>query len=207
LLRYEGSELAIENTGHVVEVPIPAGVEDVLQIGGDRYQLTQYHFHAPSEHTINARHADVEGHFVHKNANGDTAVVGVFYRLGHRPNTLLDRILLNAPETSGEEVHTDKEANPAQLFSHLKGARVNRGHVHVDSFYADDGSLTTPGCTENVRWSVLADGGHVSRAAVSRFHRVISQFANYDGYPNNNRPVQPLNGRVVDLRHGGKRRH
>jgi carbonic anhydrase len=43
---------------------------------------------------------------------------------------------------------------------------------------------------------------------VSRFHRVISQFANYGGYANNNRPVQPLNGRVVvELRRGGKRRH
>ena len=60
-LRYEASELAVENTGHVVEVPIPAGVEDVLQIGGDRYTLTQYHFHALSEHTVNGRHADVEG--------------------------------------------------------------------------------------------------------------------------------------------------
>jgi carbonic anhydrase len=71
----------------VAEVPIPAGVEDVLQFGGDRYQLTQYHFHAPSEHTINARHADVEGHFVHKNANGDTAVVGVFYAALRRSET------------------------------------------------------------------------------------------------------------------------
>jgi carbonic anhydrase len=79
--------------------------------------------------------------------------------------------------------------------------------VHVDSFYAYDGSLTTPGCTENVRWSVLTDGGHVSRAAMSRFHRVISQFANYGGYPNNIRPVQPLNGRAVALRRGGKRHH
>jgi carbonic anhydrase len=168
VLRYEGSELAIENTGHVVEVLIPAGAEDVLQIGGDRYQLTQYHFHALSEHTINGRHADVEGHFVHTNAKGDTAVVGVFYRLGPRPNPLLERILLNAPTTSGEEVQTGAEANPAELFSDLEGASVRRGRVRVDSFYAYGGSLTTPGCTENVRWSVLADGGQVSRAAVSR---------------------------------------
>ena len=103
LLRYRASELVIENTGHVVEVPIPPGGEDVLQIGGDRYTLTQYHFHALSEHTVNGRHADVEGHFVHTNAAGDTAVVGVFYRVGHRPNSLLEQILLNAPETSGEE--------------------------------------------------------------------------------------------------------
>lgn len=58
-----------------------------------------------------------------------------------------------------------------------------------------------------MRWSVLTDGGHVSRAAVSRFHQVISQFANYGGYANNNRPVQPLNGRVIERRRGGKHHH
>jgi carbonic anhydrase len=54
-----------------------------------------------------------------------------------------------------------------------------------------------------VRWSVLADGGQVSKAAVGRLHRVIGRFPNYDGYRNNNRPVQPLNGRVIRVRHGG----
>jgi carbonic anhydrase len=204
VLRYDASELAIENTGHVVEVMIPPGVEDVLQIGPDRYTLTQYHFHARSEHTINGRHADVEGHFVHTNAAGDTAVVGVFYRIGPTPNRLLDTILLRAPETSGGEGEPIGEANPADLFSRVGGARVKRGHVHVDSYYAYDGSLTTPGCTENVRWLVLADGGHVARAAVAHFHAVIAKFADYGGYPNNNRPVQPLNGRVIQLRRGAK---
>jgi carbonic anhydrase len=59
-----------------------------------------------------------------------------------------------------------------------------------------------PGCTENVQWSVLAAGGQVSNAAVTRFHEVISRFPGYGGYPNNNRPLQPLNGRVVQLRRG-----
>jgi len=203
LLSYEESELAIENTGHVVEVMVPAGVNDMLQIGGDRYMLTQYHFHTPSEHTINGRPADVEAHFVHTNAMGATAVVGVLYRIGHRRNALLERILLNAPKTSGAEGPPMGQANPAELLSNLDGGRGKRGgRVQVDSFYAYDGSLTTPGCTENVRWSVLSEGGGVSRAAVARFHRVISQFANYGGYPNNNRPVQPLNGRVVHRRRG-----
>jgi carbonic anhydrase len=204
LLRYESSELVVENTGHVVEVPIPTGVHDTLQIGGDRYGLAQYHFHAPSEHAVNGRRAAVEAHFVHTNAQGATAVVGVFYRRGPHPNPVLDRILLAAPEAAGEEAHAG-EANPAALFRHLRGVSAMRGGpVCVNSFYAYDGSLTTPGCTEDVRWSVLADGGHVSQAAVARLHRVIGQFPNYNGYRNNNRPTQPLNGRVIRLRHGGQ---
>jgi carbonic anhydrase len=73
----------------------------------------------------------------------------------------------------------------------------------VDSYYAYDGSLTTPGCAQDVRWSVLADGGQVSRAAVHRLHQVIARFPGYHGYPDNNRPVQPLNGRLITRIHAG----
>jgi carbonic anhydrase len=180
---------------------IPPGVTDTLQIGGDRYSLTQYHFHAPAEHTINGRQADVEAHFVHTNAQGATTVVGVLFRIGREPNPLLDRILLAAPLTAGEEV-TAGEASPSELFQDITDVRVRTGRVQVKSFYGYDGSLTTPACTQSVRWSVLADGGHVSQAAVTRFHQLISQFPGYGGYPNNNRPVQPLDGRVVSLRRG-----
>ena len=202
LLWYETSELAVENTGHVVEVPIPDDVQGALQIGRDFYELVQYHFHAPSEHAVNGRLADVEAHFVHMNAQGATAVVGVFFHRGHHPNPVLDRILLSAPLTAGEEAHAG-EASPAELFRNINGVLVpRRGPILAPSFYAYDGSLTTPGCTEHVRWSVLADGGQVSNAAVARLHQVISRFPNYGGYPNNNRPVQPLNGRIVKFRHG-----
>lgn len=81
---------------------------------------------------------------------------------------------------------------------------MRRAPVRVESFYTYTGSLTTPGCTEGVRWSVVANGGHVSRAAVAHFHKVIAKFPNYDGNPNDNRPVQPLNGRVIRYRRGGK---
>jgi carbonic anhydrase len=203
LLKYESSELVVENTGHVVEVPIPAEAQDTLQIGGDRYELVQYHFHAPSEHAVNGRRADVEAHFVHMNAQGATAVVGVFYRRGRDSNAVLDKILLSAPETAGEEAHAG-EASPAELFRHIKGVSAKRGGpTRVNSFYTYGGSLTTPGCTEDVRWSVLADGGHVSHAAVTHLHHVIAHFPDYGGYPNNNRPLQPLNGRVIRLRRGG----
>ena len=204
LMRYQPSELAVENTGHVVEVPIPDDVRDTLQIGGASYKLAQYHFHAPSEHAINGRLADVEAHFVHMNAEGATAVVGVFFHIGKHPNKVLDKILLSAPATAGEEVHVG-EASPAELFDDIRGVKAMRsGPVRAESFYTYTGSLTTPGCTEGVRWSVLANGGHVSKAAVAHLHDVIADFPKYEGYPNNNRPVQPINGRVIRYRRSGK---
>jgi carbonic anhydrase len=141
--------------------------------------------------------------FVHQNAEGVLAVVGVFFRIDPEPNALLDKILLAAPETAGEEVHVGK-ASPAELFARIGGVRAAPGGpVRLDTFYAYEGSLTTPGCSEGVLWSVLADGGQVSYAAVSRFHKVIAQFP-YNRYPNNNRPLQPVNGQVIRLRRGAR---
>ena len=92
------------------------------------------------------------------------------------------------------------EAIPAYLLSDLDGGCAKHGgQVQVDWFYTYGGSLTTPGRIESVRWSVLSDGRHVSQMAVTRFHEVISQFANYGRLPNSSRPVQPLKGRVVQL--------
>ena len=75
--------------------------------------------HAP-EHAVNGRLADLEAHFVHMNAEGATAVVGVFYRIGRHPNKVLDQILLSAPATAGEEAHAGK-ASPARLFDGIRG--------------------------------------------------------------------------------------
>ena len=96
LLRYQVSELTVENTGHVVEVPIPTGVHDSLRLDGDRYELEQYHFHAPSEHAINGRLADVEAHFVHHNAQGATAVVGILFREAPIPTHFWTRSCVGA---------------------------------------------------------------------------------------------------------------
>jgi carbonic anhydrase len=58
--RYPDNELVVENTGHVIEVPLPADNGNTLKIGNSAYTLTQYHFHAPSEHTLNGHRYDLD---------------------------------------------------------------------------------------------------------------------------------------------------
>ena len=88
----------------------------MLHLGDASYALVQYHFHAPSEHTLDGRAADLEAHLVHRAADGAMAVIGVLFQVGAAPNPLLDKILLTASTTAGETVDAG-EANPLTLLS------------------------------------------------------------------------------------------
>lgn len=180
---YRPTPFVVRNTGHDVEVPYGPG--SGIDVGGVRYGLLQLHFHAPSEHTVDGRAAAAELHLVHRDNLLDLAVLGVRVHVGSPVNPAIDRILLNAPTTSGEQVVLPGffDANDA-----LPERR---------DYYAYSGSLTTPPCSEGVRWLVLKQPVFVSQEAIDHLHEVIRNFANAGGFPDNNRPVQSLNGRVI----------
>ena len=197
--RYPDNELVVENTGHVIEVPIPADNGNTLKIGNSTYTLQQYHFHAPSEHTLNGQRYDLEAHLVHQNAAGQTAVVGVFMNIGDDPSELVDDVFKNAPDMAGEETDVGVESNAKELLPGFESGHDN-GTFVITRYYTYSGSLTTPPCSEPVRWIVLKDPVNVSDFSVAEMHHLVSLFPDYGGYPNNNRPVQPLNGRVITSR-------
>jgi carbonic anhydrase len=172
----------VENTGHVVEVPYENGSR--LTIGETRYDLVQFHFHARSEHTIDGQSTPLEVHLVHRNVLGDFAVVGVLLKVGPRPSPLVDLIFQNAP------LHKGSNELPEEINA---GALLPRS---TESFYLYSGSLTTPPCSEGVRWVVMKDPVTVSQSAVDTM-MAINAVNNGTGYEFNHRPVRPLNTRAV----------
>jgi carbonic anhydrase len=188
---YAGIPVVIENTGHVIEVPISEESVHTLTIGDESYRLVQFHFHAPSEHTVDGVSHDLEAHLVHQNDEGQLAVVGVFLDEGAAPVELVDSVIGNAPEGAGEEVELEAESSPLALLPLEGGTAIVRYSTYL-------GSLTTPGCTESVRWIVLSDTMGVSSAAADRLHELIAAFPGYDGHDDNNRPIQPLNDREIE---------
>jgi carbonic anhydrase len=164
------------DNGHTIQVTndIPL----VAIVDGTEFELVQYHFHAPSEHTVNGRHSPLEVHFVHKSAGGELAVVGVLVEEGaHDP--LWDVVISALPMRPGDERHLrDLDLDPRDI------------RPQAESYYRYQGSLTTPPCTENVKWIVPAETKALSpdqmSAIVSRLH-------------DNNRPVQPLGERTLSL--------
>ena len=185
--QYNTTPFEVENTGHVVEVVYDAGSS--IRVGWsvtDIYQLLQFHFHAPSEHTINGTQYDAEVHIVHQNVLGQYAVVGVLLsQSATAPSGIFDQILKTTPAS----VSTGT----------LDGVVLNANSLlpQDQDYFTYAGSLTTPPCTEGVRWFVMKTPVQVSPYVIQQLHMLAGQFPGYNGYANNNRPVVPLNGRTI----------
>ena len=172
---YKPSPLKIIDNGHTIQVDYAPG--SFITVQGKRYELVQFHFHKPSEEKINGKSADMVAHLVHKNADGNLAVVAVLLRTG-QSNKLVETLWKNLPPEKEREIAVEGvQVNAADLLPAKKAA-----------YYTFTGSLTTPPCSEGVTWFVLKAPTSISNNEVTRFAQL---------YPMNARPTQPLNGREI----------
>jgi carbonic anhydrase len=169
---YRPSPLLVENNGHTVE-GIPEE-EQTLRIGAKRFGLVQFHFHTPSEHAVTGRRFPLEVHFVHQAADGERAVFGVLVRRGDRNEAFAD--LGRLPRRAGRETEVEEHVN-------LRGLMPRRLTA-----FRYGGSLTTPPCSEGIRWNVADSYIEMSRRQIRRLRTIIGPSA---------RPLQPRNGREL----------
>ncbi|HUH40769.1 MAG TPA: carbonic anhydrase family protein, partial [Castellaniella sp.] len=138
--QYAAGPATIINNGHTIQVDFAAG--STLALDGASFELKQVHFHAPSENRIAGRSFPFEAHFVHADPQGALAVIGVLYETG-AANTALNPIWAELPTQAGPAQPLKAAVNPADLLP-----------ANMD-YFRFSGSLTTPPCTEGVRWLVL----------------------------------------------------
>jgi carbonic anhydrase len=131
-----------------------------LELGGEDYELVQFHFHTPSEHRFVGRGRDMELHLVHRSSGGGLAVVGVLMRRGSSSGALTP-IFEHLPDAVGVREELEEEFNPLAFLPR------NRTHFR----YA--GSLTTPPCSEGVRWLVLSESVSISDEHMAQFNERI----------------------------------
>jgi carbonic anhydrase len=173
---YKESALKVTDTGHSFQVNAESG-SGGLTVGDDHYEFVQVHFHEPSEERVQGKQYSMVAHIVHKNAKGELAVVAVLIRTG-KTNEFLKPIFDNFPAKGTAETN-------------VAGRTIDIGKLlpKHHGYYTFDGSLTTPPCSENVRWFVLKSPVEASRAQLKQFSA---------RYAHNNRPTQPLNSRVIE---------
>lgn len=169
--------MELVNNGHTVQANLQAGNGNRLAAGGVRYELAQFHFHLPSEHTVDGDRTTMELHLVHKSSAGKIAVLGVLLQAVDGPSPF-DPILTAAPQTVGATTAIGSQVDLRALLPD-----------DLDQFRYQ-GSLTTPPCSEGVAWTVLEHPVPVATADADRFRALFAH---------SNRPTQPLNGRPVTL--------
>lgn len=173
---YEQLPLAVQNNGHTIY--ISADKADELILDKQTYTLQQFHFHTPSEEAIDGKHADMVAHFVHKNAKGELLVVALLLNQGAK-NAELDKIWQVLPKTEGElQPHQDISIELSKLLP------------ESTQYYSFMGSLTTPPCTESVKWVVLKQPVTLSAEQLQAFQAL---------YPHNARPLQPVGDREITV--------
>jgi carbonic anhydrase len=171
---YRPTPLHIIDNGHSIQIDVESGSS--LRIGGKAYQLVQFHFHHPSEERINGKSSEMVAHLVHRDSAGKLAVVAVLLNAG-KPNATVESLWSHLPKQKNHEMDFESvRIHPAGL--------LPADH----SYFTYTGSLTTPPCSEGVRWFVLKSPSTLSKSEISTFAR---------RYPNDARPLQMLNGREV----------
>ena len=191
LYDYHPTSMNIRNTGHTIEVTCPKG--SWIEVDGMRYQLLQFHFHAPSEHTVAGKPFEMEAHFVHKSEEGTLAVVGLLIEIG-RHKVAFDSIWARLPAVPGEMQRIENVTEDGSLIIDPRfmfapnDQRTDEAPSRFRNYYRYDGSLTTPPCSEGITWIVLTPPIEMSEAQIAAFKAIIHD---------NNRPVQPLNGRKL----------
>ena len=170
---YRTSAVNIINNGHTVQVNCDP--DSSLKLEGKSYKLTQFHFHAPSEHRVNGQAYPVEMHLVHQADDGTLAVIGLLIATG-RENAALAPVFSQLPSTPGPAKAAPGTINIADV---LPATRTS---------FRYGGSLTTPPCSERVAWTLLTTPIELSASQIKAFTSL---------YNGNNRPVQPLNNRFI----------
>lgn len=172
---YKPSPLVVVNNGHTIQVNYAQG--STVTINGEKYALLQFHFHTPSEHEINDKASAMELHLVHRNELGQLALVGVMLNQG-KSNPLIAEIWKQIPAIGETNTVSDRMINAASLLPNKK------------AYFSYNGSLTTPPCSEGVSWNIFVEPITVSEDQIETFANIYQVDA---------RPLQPINGRTVQL--------
>ncbi len=165
----------IINNGHTIQVNVKDG--SYIVVDGKTFDLKQFHFHTPSENQIDSKNFPLEAHFVHAAKDGSLAVIALMYELGAE-NKIIKKLWSKMPHNAGESTSCKMEA---AMFTTM----LPKKH----DYYRFSGSLTTPPCSEGVRWMVLKNYSHISKAQEEEFLHLLHHA--------NNRPIQPINARKV----------
>ncbi|MGD1850565.1 MAG: carbonic anhydrase [Cyanophyceae cyanobacterium] len=177
--RYGPVNLEAFDAGYTLQANVGAGL--FLELGSDRYELKQFHFHTPSEHQINGNTSAMEMHLVHQNQGGDFAVVALMIEenKNRQGQGMSDFEKDLEPLWNFLDGDFDDDVN-IKLIPSVHLAKILPRDRH---FFRYSGSLTTPPCSETVEWIIFRKPLTLSTENLGRYKA---------HFPRNARPIQRL---------------
>ncbi len=173
---YIAGSVDVENTGNLIVVHVRPGSYIVAE--GVRYELQSFEFHHPSESAVNGKLTDMDVELLHKSSDGKMAVIEIRMALDRgAPNAVLAMLWPHLPKTAGTKETVSDMVNPGGFLP------VDRG------YWTYMGSLSTPPCTEGVRWFVFENEISVSLDQI-RTYSYMFRLAS--------RPLQDAHGRRIE---------
>lgn len=163
------------NNGHTIQFDFEPG--DYVVINGNQYELKQFHFHEPAEHTIKGVRYPLVIHMVHKSKEGKFAVVAIMAQEDKKSNETFEFLDKYLPTKANDTVKVNDDFN------------INNVLPKNRTYYTYTGSLTTPPCTEGVQWFIFKNQIDVSIKMIKDLKKIMPV--------NNFRSVQELNGRKI----------
>lgn len=172
---YLSGPITIENDGHAIVVQVNPG--SYITIDGIRYNLVDFEFRHPGEESVKGKLTDMSVHLVHKSDDGKIAIVAVrLVEDRDMPNAVLATLVEHLPKIAGKTEKISDIVNPGGLLPSDRG------------YWTYTGSLTTPPCTEGVRWVIYQQPVTISRYQLETFAA---------RFPMNTRPLQDPHGRKI----------
>ena len=138
----------------------------------------QFHFHAPSEHAVDGKLMDLEMHIVHQDTDGGLAVLGIFFDQGMGGTDANSFIAA---------MQGDEGVNVMDMIEGLD----------TSAYWSYPGSLTTPPCSEGVKWTVLKDVQSIDDEQLAYFNDLWKDKAEFAQGNGNNRELMPINDRTL----------
>ncbi len=179
-INYKKTAFDVTNSCNAIQF-IPRTDENYIIFNNNKYTLIQAHIHIPSEHQYDSESSDTELHFVHQDENNNTVVVGVLGKISSNIS------FVNKTLTYALNVIKDTYLNEGDI---LPCGDMDLSEIFPkdSGIYVYTGSLTIPPTTEGVEWVLFDDYKYFSQEQID----ILSHY-----YNNNNRPIQPLNNRVI----------
>jgi len=174
--------ITVDNTGHSVTFKSDH-LKTILIAGGGLkgdYKVAQFHFHwgktdtEGSEHLLDGKASPLEMHAVTMKTRFDSlkqalesddrdalAVFGVFYQINDAGPGAIDEIGETLTVAKGQKASKDLKVKFRDLLPN-----------DLSQFFRYNGSLTTPGCNEQVLWTVFQNKMSITQEVLQKFQEI-----------------------------------